>query len=108
MAEVGGDERPGDQDQQCTARTRYRVVEHPARQPMRLPARRLTAIVQCGITWENGMPKSRAGGAVMTTIRLIALSQDHRLQRGEPEQPDRQRQPELRAAQPDQAHPERR
>lgn len=41
--------------------------------PTRLLASRFTAIVQCGLTSEYGIAIRRAGSAVRTTIRLIAL-----------------------------------
>jgi hypothetical protein len=49
------------------------VLLAPSHAPMRLPASRLTAIVQCAMTSRKGMAKDRAGRAVKTTIRLIAL-----------------------------------
>jgi hypothetical protein len=63
-----------------TARTLYRVAERirvaqvaPNQAPTRLPASRLTTTVQCGVSSASGTADRRAGIAVTTTIRLIAL-----------------------------------
>ena len=45
----------------------------PIQAPIRLPASRLTATNQYGDTVDHGTETSRAGSAVSTTSRLIAL-----------------------------------
>ena len=62
------------------AMTRYSVcdailVAHPAphHAPKRLPAKRLTMIVQCAAMTEKGTVAARNGNADVTTTRLMAL-----------------------------------
>ena len=88
----------------CRVAVRIRVAqEAPAHAPTRLPASRLTTTGQCEASVGEGdgdQPSRQRGKHHDQAHRLV---QDDRLQRGEPEQADQQRQPELRATEPDHA-----
>lgn len=88
----------------CKVAVAIRVAqEAPAQAPARLPARRLTATSQYAVSSLQGTATSRAGSAVNTTAKLIALFTITACRARKPNSPISSGSPKLRTAETDHA-----